>query len=42
MAIKCTDFLFQGPQKYTQIGIFGMQVYHLATLLLGMTLISGA
>jgi hypothetical protein len=23
---------FQGPQKCTQVGIFGMKVYHLATL----------
>jgi hypothetical protein len=24
---------FQGPPKYTQIGIFGMQIFHLATLM---------
>jgi hypothetical protein len=24
--------LFQGPLKYTQIGIFGLKVYHLSTL----------
>jgi hypothetical protein len=23
---------FQGPQKFTQIGIFGLKLYHLATL----------
>jgi hypothetical protein len=26
-------FPFQGTPKYTQIEIFGMQMYHLATLL---------
>jgi hypothetical protein len=25
-------FPIQGPPKYTQIGIFGMKMYHLATL----------
>jgi hypothetical protein len=25
-------FPFQYPQKYTKIGIFGMKIYHLATL----------
>jgi hypothetical protein len=25
-------FSFQGPPKYTLIGIFGMKIYHLATL----------
>jgi hypothetical protein len=25
-------FPFQGPPKYTQIGILGMKIYHLATL----------
>jgi hypothetical protein len=25
-------FPFQGPQKFTQIGIFGLKIYHLATL----------
>jgi hypothetical protein len=25
-------FPFQGPQKSTQIGIFGLKIYHLATL----------
>jgi hypothetical protein len=25
-------FLFQGPPKYTQNGIFGLKIYHLATL----------
>jgi hypothetical protein len=27
------DFPFQGPPKFTQIGIFGMKRNHLATLL---------
>jgi hypothetical protein len=26
-------FLFQGPPKFTQIGIFGLKINHLATLL---------
>jgi hypothetical protein len=26
------DFPFRGPPKYTQIGIFGLKIYHLATL----------
>jgi hypothetical protein len=26
-------FPFQGPSKLTQIGIFGLKIYHLATLL---------
>jgi hypothetical protein len=25
-------FAFQGPPKFSQIGIFGMKIYHLATL----------
>jgi hypothetical protein len=25
-------FIFQGSQKYTQVEIFGMKIYHLATL----------
>jgi hypothetical protein len=25
-------FSFQGPQKFTQTGIFGLKKYHLATL----------
>jgi hypothetical protein len=36
MVIRYTQiyhpFLFQYPPKYTQIGIFGMQLNHLATL----------
>jgi hypothetical protein len=33
MAIKIPQhFPFKGPPKYTQIGIFGLQIYHLATL----------
>jgi hypothetical protein len=28
----CQHFPFQGPQKYTQIGIFGLKRNHLATL----------
>jgi hypothetical protein len=24
---------FQDPRKFTQIGIFGLKIYHLATLL---------
>jgi hypothetical protein len=27
-------FQFQGPPKFTQIGILGLKNYHLATLLL--------
>jgi hypothetical protein len=27
-------FPFHGPSKHTQIGIFGMKIYHLATLIL--------
>jgi hypothetical protein len=26
------NFPFQGPPKYTQIGIFGLKINHLATL----------
>jgi hypothetical protein len=26
-------FQFQGPRKFTQIGIFGLKIYHLATLI---------
>jgi hypothetical protein len=34
MTIKYTkNFPFQGPPKYTQIGIFGLKINHLATLL---------
>jgi hypothetical protein len=29
----CQPFTFQGPPKFTHIGIFGLKVYHLATLL---------
>jgi hypothetical protein len=29
----CQTFPFQGPPKFTQIGIFGLKIYHLATLL---------
>jgi hypothetical protein len=29
---KKEHFLFQGPPQITPIGIFGMQIYHLATL----------
>jgi hypothetical protein len=25
--------LFQGPQKFTHIGLFGLKIYHLATLI---------
>jgi hypothetical protein len=34
MAIKCTNmyFPFHGPPKFTQIGIFVLKMYHLATL----------
>jgi hypothetical protein len=33
MAIKFSNLLiFRGPPKYTRIGIFGMKIYHLATL----------
>jgi hypothetical protein len=28
-------FAFQGPPKYSQIGIFGMKINHLATLMGG-------
>jgi hypothetical protein len=38
IATKYTGtFPFQGPPKYTQIGIFGMKIYHLATLV-GITI----
>jgi hypothetical protein len=30
--IKYQHYPLQDPPKYTQIGIFGMQIYHLATL----------
>jgi hypothetical protein len=34
MAQEYTNlFPFQGPQKFTQIGILGLKIYHLATLL---------
>jgi hypothetical protein len=29
----CNHFQFQGPPKFTQVGNFGMLIYHLATLL---------
>jgi hypothetical protein len=33
MAIEYTNiFSFQGPLKFTQIGIFGLKIYHLITL----------
>jgi hypothetical protein len=33
MAMKCSKhFPFQDPPKYTQIGIFGLKVNHLAIL----------
>jgi hypothetical protein len=39
MAVKCFNghkiyqhFAFRDPQKYTQIGIFGLKIYDLATL----------
>jgi hypothetical protein len=28
---------FEGPPKYTQIGVFGIKINHLATLVLTMT-----
>jgi hypothetical protein len=31
-AMKLTNIFRWGPPKYTQIGIFGMKIYHLATL----------
>jgi hypothetical protein len=31
-------FSFRGPPKFTQIGIFGLKIYHLATLTLSGTL----
>jgi hypothetical protein len=38
MGIKfIKKFPFQGPPKYTQIGIFGMQINRLATLTLAST-----
>jgi hypothetical protein len=38
MAVKYTNIVpFQGPPKYTQIGIFGMKIYHLADLFLSAT-----
>jgi hypothetical protein len=35
LALKCKyrPFPFQGHPKFTQIGIFGLKTYHLATLL---------
>jgi hypothetical protein len=30
MTIKCTK-VFQGPPKFTQIGIYRLKIYHLAT-----------
>jgi hypothetical protein len=30
-------FPFQGPPKFTQVGILGLKIYHLATLLLVST-----
>jgi hypothetical protein len=32
-------FLFQGPTKYTQIGIFGLNIYKLATLKIGVDVV---
>jgi hypothetical protein len=33
MAVNYTKhFPFQGPPEYTQLGIFGMKINHLATL----------
>jgi hypothetical protein len=32
--IICQPFPFQGTQKCTQIGIFGLKIYHLGTLML--------
>jgi hypothetical protein len=33
MAVKYTNILpFKGPQKYNQIGIFGLKLNHLATM----------
>jgi hypothetical protein len=29
---KCQNFSLQDTPKYTQIGIFGLKIYHLATL----------
>jgi hypothetical protein len=29
---RCTHFPVQDPPKFTQIGIFGLKMYHLATL----------
>jgi hypothetical protein len=31
----CQPFPFQGPPKFTQIGIFGLKKCHLATLTVG-------
>jgi hypothetical protein len=28
----CKPFPFQGPPKFTQFEIFGLKIYHLATL----------
>jgi hypothetical protein len=30
-------FSFQGTPKFTQLGIFGMKIYHLATLVPNLT-----
>jgi hypothetical protein len=30
--IICQPFPIKGTQKFTQIGIFGLKIYHLATL----------
>jgi hypothetical protein len=30
--VQCQPFPFQGPPKFTQIGIVGLKRYHLATL----------
>jgi hypothetical protein len=35
MAVKYYKFPFQGPPKFTQIGIFGLNLKHLATLVMG-------
>jgi hypothetical protein len=38
MAVKYTNiFPLQGPPKHTQIGIFGLKIKHLATLVGGLT-----
>jgi hypothetical protein len=34
MVIKKKQFPFQGPPNFNQIGIFGLKINHLATLVL--------